>query len=181
MVMLRSQHAEGGMSVTCRERLEHLLVERGVKYEVTPHSPAYTAQEVATVEHVSGYDVAKVVMAAVDDRLVMLVLPAPHRVDLEKVKQNLGAATARLAREEEFARLFPDCDLGAMPPFGNLYGIPVYVDRTLIHDPRIVFNAGSHRETMTIAYADFERLVQPQVMEFAHVASRPGLAVREAG
>jgi Ala-tRNA(Pro) deacylase len=153
--------------MTCRERLERLLVEHGVKYVVTPHPPAYTAQEVATVEHVSGYVVAKVVMAAVDDRLVMLVLPAAHRVDLQKVERALGATSARLAREEEFARLFPDCDLGAMPPFGNLYGIPVYVDRTLTRDPEIVFNAGSHRETITLAYADFERLVRPEVVEFA--------------
>lgn len=153
--------------MTCRERLERLLVEHGVKYVVTPHPPAYTAQEVATVEHVTGYAVAKVVMAAVDDRLVMLVLPAAHRVDLQKVERVLGATSARLAREEEFARLFPDCDLGAMPPFGNLYGIPVYVDRTLTRDPEIVFNAGSHRETMTLAYADFERLVRPEIMEFA--------------
>jgi len=166
--------------MTCRERLELLLVKQGVKFEVTAHPLAYTAQEVATVEHVSGYDVAKVVMAAVDDRLVMLVLPAPHRVDLEKVKRGLGATTARLAREDEFAKLFPDCDLGAMPPFGNLYGIPVYVDRTLTHDPKIVFNAGSHRETMTIAYADFERLVRPEVIEFAISAAPPRLAARQA-
>jgi len=166
--------------MTCRERLERLLVNEGVKSEVTAHALAYTAQEVATVEHVSGYDVAKVVMAAVDDRLVMLVLPAPHRVDLEKVKRGLGATTARLAREDEFAKLFPDCDLGAMPPFGNLYGIPVYVDRTLTHDPKIVFNAGSHRETMTIAYADFERLVRPEVIEFAISAAPPRLAARQA-
>jgi Ala-tRNA(Pro) deacylase len=166
--------------MTCRDRLERLLVEQGVKYDVTAHPLAYTAQEVATVEHVSGYDVAKVVMAAVDDRLVMLVLPAPHRVDLEKVKRGLGATTVRLAREDEFAKLFPDCDLGAMPPFGNLYGIPVYVDRTLTHDPKIVFNAGSHRETMTIAYADFERLVRPEVIEFAISAAPPRLAARQA-
>lgn len=166
--------------MTCRERLELLLVKQGVKFEVTAHPLAYTAQEVATVEHVSGYDVAKVVMAAVDDRLVMLVLPAPHRVDLEKVKRGLGATTARLAREDEFAKLFPDCDLGAMPPFGNLYGIPVYVDRTLTHDPKIVFNAGSHRETMTIAYADFERVVRPEVIEFAISAAPPRLTARQA-
>jgi Ala-tRNA(Pro) deacylase len=162
------------MDMTCRERLEHLLKEQGVSYELTAHPVAYTAQDVASVEHVSGYDVAKVVMVAVDDRLVMLVLPAPHRVDLHRVRQSLGATTVRLAREEEFARLFPDCDLGAMPPFGNLYGIPVYVDRTLTRDPKIVFNAGSHRETVTLAYADFARLVQPEVIEFI-VRSEPAM------
>jgi len=166
--------------MTCRERLERLLGEHGVKYQVTPHRLAYTAQEVATVEHVSGYDVAKVVMAAVDDRLIMLVLPAAYRVDLERVRRGLGASTARLAREEEFARLFPDCDLGAMPPFGNLYGIPVYVDRSLTRDPEIVFNAGSHRETMTLAYADFERLVRPEVIEFVADSATPRVGVRQA-
>ena len=95
--------------MTCRERLERLLVNEGVKSEVTAHALAYTAQEVATVEHVSGYDVAKVVMAAVDDRLVMLVLPAPHRVDLEKVKRGLGATTARLAREDESGKSLAQC------------------------------------------------------------------------
>ena len=159
--------------MTCRERLEQYFRERGVRYQVRTHPEAYTAQEVAAAEHVSGYRVAKVVIATVDGNPVMLVLPAPHRVDLEKVRQAVGGQQARLAREEEFAALFPDCEVGAMPPFGNLYGLPVYVDRSLTADPEIVFNAGTHRETMTVAYADFERLTGAQV---ADIARPPGLA-----
>jgi Ala-tRNA(Pro) deacylase len=149
----------------CRERLEQLFHELGVPYRVTPHHLAYTAQEVATTEHISGYAVAKVVIVMTDDAPVMIVLPAPLRVHLEKVKRAFEAKTARLASEKEFVEFFPDCDVGAMPPFGNLYGVPVCVDRRLTVDPEITFNAGSHRETMTIAYADFERLVRPKIAE----------------
>lgn len=153
--------------MTCRERLEQWLDASGVKYEITVHPVAYTAQDVAASEHLSGYQVAKVVMAVVDGQLVMLVLPAPHRVDLDRLKQALGVGTVRLAEEREFSSLFPDCDVGAMPPFGNLYDLTVYADPGLTAHPQIVFNAGSHRETMAIAYADFQRLVHPQVIDFS--------------
>lgn len=156
--------------MTCRERLANWLSASGVKYDVTFHRTAYTAQDVAASENISGYEVAKVVMAVVDGKLAMLVLPAPHRVDLSTLTKALGAREARLAAEHEFANMFPDCEVGAMPPFGNLYGVPVYVDPILITHPRIVFNAGSHRETMAIAYADFQRLVQPKVIEFTSAA-----------
>ncbi len=149
-----------------RERLEAYFREHGVRYEVTPHPEAITAQEVAEVEHVSGHLVAKVVMADADGRLVMLVLPAPARVDLVRLRHGLRAKTVRLAREEEFAGVFPDCELGAMPPFGNLYQVPVYMDRRLADRTQIVFNAGTHRETMTITAADYHRLVQPSILEF---------------
>lgn len=151
----------------CRERIERWLREERVTYELTQHPEAFTAQTVAAVEHVSGYWVAKVVIAVADGKLVMLALPAPHRVDLVRLKQVLGAEGVRLAREEEFANLFGDCEVGAMPPFGNLYGVPVYVERALTTDPHIVFNAGTHRETITMAYSDFERLVRPAVTDFA--------------
>jgi Ala-tRNA(Pro) deacylase len=150
----------------CRERLERMLVEAGVPFRVQPHPLAYTAQEIAAATGVTGYRVAKVVMAKADDRLVMLVLPAVHRVDLVRLKEQLGAGTVRLAEEDEFAGVFPDCEVGAMPPFGHLYGVPVYVDRTLTEDPEIVFNAGTHREAMIIAYQDWARLVRPQVLDF---------------
>lgn len=153
--------------MTCRERLERYFREQGVKYEVTAHPEVYTTQEVAAVEHVPGKLVAKVVMAVVDGTIMELVLPAPHRVDLPKLRAAMGAQEARLAREEEFAKLFPDCEVGAMPPFGNLYNVPVLVDRSLGQDPRIVFSAGTHRETMTVTYQDFERLVSPKTAEFA--------------
>ncbi|MGH2454409.1 MAG: aminoacyl-tRNA deacylase [Candidatus Rokuibacteriota bacterium] len=159
--------------MSCRERLEQFFRERGVKFQVVTHPEVYTAQEVAAVEHVSGYDVAKVVIASVDETLAMIVLPAPHRVDLDKVKRALGGAQARLAREEEFSAVFADCEVGAMPPFGSLYGLPVYVDRALTDDPRIVFRAGTHRETMTVAYADLERLEQPKVGDYATGPAAP--------
>jgi Ala-tRNA(Pro) deacylase len=153
--------------MTCRERLEQYFRENGVRYELTTHPEVYTAQEVAAVQHVPGRLVAKVVMAMVDGALVALVLPAPNRVDFARVKSALGAREARLAREQEFAHVFPDCEVGAMPPFGNLYNVPVVVDQQLTEDPYIVFNAGTHRETMKIAYADFARLVSPRVADFS--------------
>ncbi|MDR7518590.1 MAG: YbaK/EbsC family protein [Armatimonadota bacterium] len=149
-----------------RERLEAYLREQGVRYEVTPHPEAYTAQEIAAVEHVPGRQFAKVVIADVDGQQVMLVLPAASRVDLVRLRVALGAKVARLAREEEFAAKFPDCETGAMPPFGNLYGMPVYMDRRLHEQPRVVFNACSHRETISLATADYVRLAGPKVIEF---------------
>ncbi len=151
----------------CKERLQEYLATNGVNFESEHHRVAYTAQEVAAVEHVPGKRVAKVVMAVVDGAMTMLVLPAASRVSLEKLKTALGAADARLAREEELAPLFPDCEVGAMPPFGNLYGIPVYVDRALAQAPEITFQAGTHTESMRIRYEDYQRLVQPQTADFA--------------
>lgn len=153
--------------MTCRERLERIFHELGVAYRVTPHRLAYTAQDVAASEHVSGYDVAKVVIVIVDHAPVMIVLPAPCRVDLERVRRALDAKTTRLATEKDFGDLFSGCDVGAMPPFGNLYGMPVYVDLSLTFHPEFTFNAGTHRETMTITYADFERLTRPHVVNVA--------------
>lgn len=153
--------------MTCGERLERYFQEQGVKYEVRQHPEVHTAQEVAAVEHVPGRLVAKVVVGVVDGRMTELVLPAPYRVDMPKLRAALGAKEARLAREEEFAGLFPDCEVGAMPPFGNLYNVPVVADPSLSQDPKIVFNAGTHRETMTVSYQDFVRLVAPTIAEFA--------------
>lgn len=157
-------------TVTCRERLVSYFKEHGVAFEVIPHRRVYTAQEVAAVEHVPGRLMAKVVMAATARGPVMLVLPATHRVDIAALRAALNDPSARLAHENEFAALFPDCDVGAMPPFGNLYNVPVIVDRSLTADPEIVFRDGSHEETMRIAYADFERLVRPEIKEFARHA-----------
>ncbi len=153
--------------MTCRERLENYFKENGVKYEVTSHPEVYTAQEVAAVEHVPGMFVAKVVVAAIDGKMTALVLAAPHRVDIPKLKAALGAKEVRLAREDEFKALFPDCEVGAMPAFANLYDVPVVVDQSLTEDPKIVFNAGTHRETMTVPFRDFQRLAQPNVATFA--------------
>ncbi|MBI2201200.1 MAG: YbaK/EbsC family protein [Armatimonadetes bacterium] len=151
----------------CRERLEQLLNEERVPYRVREHRPAVTAQDIASVEHLSGYEMAKVVMVVADDRLVMLVVPAPHRVDLDKVRRALSVTAVRLAEEEEFVNVFGDCEVGAMPPFGHLYGIAVYLDPALARRPEIVFNAGSHRETITMAYQDYARLARPEVIDLS--------------
>jgi Ala-tRNA(Pro) deacylase len=159
-----------------RERLEAYLREHGVRYEVTPHREAFTAQEVAATEHVPGRQFAKVVIAEVDGTAVMLVLPAALRVDLVRLRAALGAKSARLAREEEFASRFPDCEPGAMPAFGNLYDVPLYMDRSLAGQPRLVFNACSHRETIALAGADYERLARPVIIEFTATPPVAGAA-----
>ena len=151
----------------CRERLQEYLVGNGVGFEIEQHRVTYTAQQLAAADHISGKRVAKVVVAMVDGEMVMLVLPASSQADLQRLKAELGAGEVRLAREEEFAAVFSDCDVGAMPPFGNLYGVPVYVDRDLIRAEEITFPAGSHTESMRIRYEDFEQLVEPKVMDFA--------------
>ncbi len=151
----------------CKERLQEYLSSNGVGFEMEQHRLAYTAQQLAAAEHVSGKQVAKVVVAISNGSTVMLVLAASSNVNLEKLRAGLGAKELRLAREEEFAATFPDCEVGAMPPFGNLYGVPVYIDRALARAPEITFPIGSHIESMKIHYADYERLVHPLVMEFA--------------
>jgi Ala-tRNA(Pro) deacylase len=151
----------------CRDRLESYFRENGVVFEVQEHPTAFTAQKIAASEHVPGRMFAKVVMAKADDDLVMLVLPAPSVVDVARVSEVLGGKEVRMAREAEFASAFPDCEAGAMPPFGNLYDMPAYVDRTLGRNERIVFQAGTHTVTMSVSYADFERLARPTVADLA--------------
>ena len=151
----------------CKERLEGHLRENGVPFEVQHHPRVITAQDVAATEHVPGRMLAKVVMVLADGEMIMLALPAPYEEDLEKAGKVLGAREVRLAEEEEFADAFPDCEVGAMPPFGNLYGLPVYVEEALAEDETIFFRAGTHTDTMSVRYADFERLVDPTVAEFA--------------
>jgi Ala-tRNA(Pro) deacylase len=150
------------------DRLQSYLRQNEVSFQIQHHPIAYTAQEVAASEHVSGKLLAKTVMVVADGQLVMLALPAPYRVETEKARTALGATEVRLAHEDEFASTFADCEVGAMPPFGNLYGVPVYVDRALAEDETIVFRAGTHTDTMSLNYADFERLAQPTVAEVAH-------------
>jgi len=154
----------------CRERLETYLRDNQVPFQVQNHPIAFTAQQVAATEHIPGRLLAKVVMVSADGRLAMLVLPTPYQVDLAKAAASLGAKEARLAQETEFSAAFPDCEVGAMPPFGNLYGLPVYVDRSLAEDDTIVFRAGTHTDTMSLKYADFERLAQPTLADFARRA-----------
>lgn len=156
--------------MTCNEKLAAYLREQGVPFEQQQHRVAFTAQEVAASEHLAGDLVAKVMMVFADGDIVMLVLPASHRADLTKVATALDATEVWLAGEHDFAPIFHDCDIGAMPPFGNLYGVPVYVDRTLTEDETIVFQAGTHTDTIRMAYADYARLVNPQVVDIVREA-----------
>jgi len=149
------------------KKLREFLDGNKVQYEVVSHPEAYTAQEIAAAEHVPGKLLAKVVMLRSGSQFIMAVLPAPYRIDLDRAKTVIGKADLVLATEQEFKGLFPQCDPGAMPPFGNLYGLPVYVDQTLARDPHIVFNAGNHTQTVKVEYADFARLVAPVVGSFA--------------
>ena len=147
--------------------LKEYLDLKKVPYEHHVHRTAYTAQEIADEEHISGMMVAKTVVVKADNRFVMAVLPAPMKVDLAHLQAALGSSELRLATELEFKGLFPDADAGAMPPFGNLYGLPVYVEESLTRDPKIVFNAGTHRDTIWMKYEDFARLVRPKIYSFA--------------
>lgn len=148
-------------------RLRELLDAQKVKYVVISHSPAYTAQEVAESAHVSGKVVAKTVVMNVDGRMLMAVLPATARIRVQALKDALSAQWVQVATEDEFKLSFPDCEVGAMPPFGSLYGMEVWVDDRLKTENDIVFNAGSHREVFKMAYRDFERLAKPRHASFA--------------
>jgi len=148
-------------------KLKRALDSEHVPYEVRSHRQAFTASGVAKADHVPGAEVAKVVMLRSGHDYFMAVVPATYRVDEVKLRHLLGRSDLHLADEDEFLRVFPDCERGAMPPFGNLYGVPVLVDEHLAHEPEIVFNAGTHVETVHMAYSDFARVVQPRVASFA--------------
>lgn len=143
------------------------LKEHDVDYELLTHPAAYTAQEAAASAGVSGKQYAKSVMVKVDDDIKMAVLAAADKVDLNALKDIFGAKKVRLAGEDEFQDLFPDCDLGAMPPFGNLYDVDVVLDQGLAGESAIAFCAGSHSELMRMAFSDYQRLAQPQMGDFA--------------
>ena len=148
-------------------KLREFLDSNGVKYVTISHSEAFTAQEIAASAHVSGRAYAKTVMLKLDGLMAMAVLPAADGVNLDMIQLVAGAGKAELATEEDFRELFPECELGAMPPFGNLYGMDVLVEQELTSNREITFNAGSHRELVKLAYKDFERLVEPMVAKFA--------------
>lgn len=149
------------------ERLKKFLDENHVKFVTTSHSQAFTAQELAAAAHVPGKQVAKTVMVKLDGEFAMVVLPATERVDVERLKGVTGARDVALASEEEFSGMFPNCELGAMPPFGNLWDLTVFVDEHLREDEQISFSAGTHTELMKLSYSDFERLVSPVVARLA--------------
>jgi Ala-tRNA(Pro) deacylase len=152
--------------MTILPRLKEFLDGHHVRYEVLGHQEAYTAPEIAHALHVSGKMLAKVVIVKADERFVMAVLPSHWRIDFDRLRAALGARDVRLATEDEFKGLFPDCEIGTMPPFGNLYDIPVYVDRSLAEDEEIVFQAGTHFGAVKLRYQAFADLVHPTVAEF---------------
>lgn len=144
------------------ERVRALLDEQGLAYELHDHPEAVTAQQMAAAEHTSGWHVAKPVLLRADGELVMVVLPAPTHVDLEAAARVLGAEEVRLADEAEFTNQFPDCETGAEPPFGNVYGMPVVLDERMADHPEITFAAGSHTQSMTLRLADYLKAVEPR-------------------
>jgi Ala-tRNA(Pro) deacylase len=149
------------------KKLKEMLDEAKITYEVYNHALAYTAQEIAAKQHVSGNELAKVVMLEADDQLVMGVVRGNDKISLPIVEDSVGVRHARLATEDEFIARFPECEIGAMPPFGNLFGVKVYVDPALAKDEYIYFNAGNHVQTVRLKYKDFARLVQPTVVRLA--------------
>lgn len=145
-------------------QLKEFLDRNSVKYVTIAHSVAYTAQEIAASAHVRGKELAKTVMVKLDGKMAMAVVPASRRVNFEILKKEVGAGAAELAEEGEFRDRFPECELGAMPPFGNLYGMEVLVSRDLAQDDEIAFNAGTLTELIRMSWKDFQRLVQPRVI-----------------
>jgi Ala-tRNA(Pro) deacylase len=146
------------------KQLKEFLDGHQVKYVSMTHSPAFTSQEIAAVAHVSGKQLAKTVMVKIDGKLAMVVIPAQDQVNFAKLREATGVANVDLASESEFKDKFAGCEVGAMPPFGNLYDMPVFVSSQLAHQDHIVFNAGSHSELMQLSFQDFERLVKPKLM-----------------
>lgn len=147
-------------------QVREFLDSRGVKYGFIRHSPAFTAEEVAQSARVPGRDFAKTIVVSLDGDMALVVLPADRRIVLADLREMMQAPHARLATEQEFRDLFPDCALGAMPPFGHLYGLPVYVAESLAAEEEIAFNAGTHTEVITLRYEDFAALARPVVLEF---------------
>ena len=147
--------------------LTEYLDQNRVKYVIIAHSPAYTAQGIAGLTHISGKELAKTVIVKLDEKLVMAVLPANYHVDLAALKRLLKAKTVDLASEEEFEDRFAECETGAMPPFGELFGVPVFADENLTRDKEIAFNAGTHRELIRMSWEDYQKLAETMVLRFA--------------
>jgi Ala-tRNA(Pro) deacylase len=146
--------------------LKAFLDKQQVKYVSVQHSAAFTAPEVAASVHVSGRDFAKTVIVMIDGEMAMVVLPANRLLVLGELREMLDMSHVRLASEAEYREVFPDCEVGAMPPFGPLYGLKTYVTSNLAEEKEITFNAGTHTEVIKMAYDDYERLVQPTVLDF---------------
>ena len=148
--------------------IAEFLEKNSINYQVFSHRPAFTAQQMAAEEHVPGMNVAKPVIVQADGKYYMCVLPACCKVDLETLRSQLGAGEIQLAGEKELAKLFPDCELGAEPPFGNVYGLTTIMDKTLTDDQYLVFQSGSHDRAIRINRDDYEKLVHPRVLQFSY-------------
>lgn len=149
------------------KKLKEFLDNNKIKYVSITHSSAYTAMEIAALAHVPGKELAKTVMIKINGHMAMVVLPATHMIKMDLLKKAVGNENIRLASEQEFKDKFPDCEVGAMPPFGNLYNLEVYASDSLKDDEEIVFNAGSHTELIKMSYKDFERLVNPKIAQIS--------------
>jgi Ala-tRNA(Pro) deacylase len=148
-------------------RLKKFLEDNNIKYDTLTHGQTFTSQETAESAHITGKELAKTIMIKVDGTMAMAVLPSAFNIDFGRLKEAAGAETVELASEDEFEDLFPECETGAMPPFGNLYGMEVFVADQLSEDEEISFNAGTHTELIKLAYRDFEKLVHPRKTQFA--------------
>ena len=148
------------------EKIRGYLDERRISYECINHDQAYTAQGVAHIAHISGREIAKAVVLSVDGKLVMAVLPASEKINFNSLKGQLGAGSVDMVTEGVFKDRFPDCEVGAMPPFGNLYGMDVLVSKDLARDEYIAFNAGSHTSLIKMKYSDYEKAVSPKMLDF---------------
>ena len=149
------------------QKLKEFLDSRKIKYVTITHSLAYTAQEIAASAHIAGKELAKTVMVKIDGKMAMAVLPASYKVSFDLLQGAAGASKVELANEQEIRDMFPELEVGAMPPFGNLYDMEVFVDENLSQDEEIAFNSGSHTELIKLAYSDFERLVKPKAAKFS--------------
>ena len=147
-------------------QLKEFLDKERIKYVSIIHSPAYTAQEVAASAHIPGKELAKTIIVELDGQMAMAVLPANRKIVLQDLREVTGSDQVKFASEDQFRQRFPGCETGAMPPFGNLYGMEVYLAETLTAQEAIAFNAGSHTEVIRMSFKDFEHLVQPKVMSF---------------
>lgn len=155
------------------EKLKKFLDENNIKYVLCAHSTAFTAQEIAAKTHISGDVFAKTVIIKIDGKLAMAVLPASYHVDIELLKKSIGANQLRLAYEPEFKDVFPNCDVGAMPPFGNLWDLGVFVAESLTKSEEIAFSAGAHNEIMKMSYKDFKELVNPIILKYSYKEKIP--------
>jgi Ala-tRNA(Pro) deacylase len=148
------------------KKLKEFLDSNKIEYVAINHSLAYTAQRIAASAHIQGKEIAKTVILKADRKMIMAVLPASCKINMELLRGAINAKDIEIASEKDFGLLFPECEVGAMPPFGNLYGMDVFVAESLTQDEEIAFNAGSHRELIKLSFRDFERLVKPKIIKF---------------